>query len=278
MKNQEHKWDSTATVGLATLMVLIAALVAAVVGLSRPEEKEKVTSDIPSAAVNVELPGDKLAAVEELLTPLLRGDVAAFSDQQTLNVGQVMASLLFHLAQGENAYEQTEEGVLLIPAGDGDALFEALFGVVPPRESLMMNGMAGYDPESGCYRVQMVSNVDRYRTDAQVKITSTQTLDDTVYVHAEMLVSVTPEPTVPPETPVPTVTVAPTDIPVEETDEESDTTTGEPEPSEDTEVSEEPEVTLTPEPTEEPTPDVTPEPTYEVIRRVVFTLLYENDR
>lgn len=276
MKKHTYKWDSTATLGLVTLLVLMGTAIGVAVALSRGTEKPVVIPDeIPSDAVNVELPADQLAAVETLLSPLLKGEVPAFSDAQSLDAGRVMASLLVHLAGDTNTYEKTPEGALLIPAEEGDVLFDRLFGETPPREGLALGQGVTYDAGKEQYLVHLTANSDWYRSEAQVKITSTQTLDDTVFVHAEIALPVA----VPQETPVPTPeeTIPPeeTEVPDgQEPEQDSEQDNGQDGVASDGETTSTP----VPTPTAEPEPTPTPEPTYRVVRQVVFTILYQNDR
>ncbi len=266
MSERSMKWDSTATVGLVTLLAVSLLIVALIIGLSRPPKKEPIPDSVPENAVPVELPEEQLLEMENRLTPLLLGQVEAFTGPEDIKVDQVMQALLFHGVWEATAFEETEDGAAKVPFVWAEERFEALFGQKLPYKEVNAEGLR-YEPETDEYVVyaHTTTNAHWYSGENHwVNIVSTQTLDDTVFVHAEVIGETL-------VTPTPEVTPTPSETPLPEATEEGEETAA---PQETEETEETAQLTATPEPTPTPTP-VLEEHTD---RKVVCTLLYENGR
>lgn len=249
------QWDSAAKVGLAAIAAVLLLFLALLIGAaSKGGEKDTSSGIIPGDAANVGLPEGKLAEVEAMLAPLLRGELSAFDGADDISSGDAVSALLSHLCL-TRSYATNEDGAYIVPADEVGELYSSLFGVAPPRGDI--DNVAVYDAADDVYAF---SGSD-YHEEYEVSIISTHTLDDVVYVNVEVKA-----PSVPisseqsPESVEPVESVASDDVSTEGTvTDETVTDTGS-EP--DSEISSE---------------DASSEPediSYVTLRKVIFTLKY----
>ena len=215
---KKRSWDREATVGLLTIAVLLLGgllLSSALLhhkplpGKQTPSATESGT--VPQEATDVALPADKLTTAQTIATPLLRGNVRAFSSAAEANDKEVLTALLLHASLDEGEGEQID-GRYYFDASEIHDEFSLLLGRATRRVTFSVN-----DPVSlvdGKYCVDPEKAKGVYFPADRVTAVSAQTLDDTVYVHFTVDRPVTPptdetEPTESAESTEPTPTPEP---------------------------------------------------------------------
>lgn len=171
------KWDKRAKIGLVSICVLLIGLFVIISRTLPSAEKGNVSSGyVPNDAINTVLPKDKLEELEEMLAPLLRGNVTAFDSIDSANTGEIVASLLSHLCETKGI-EEDETGAKTVLAEDVDALYSALFSSPSPKGNIQNGKVAKYDSKNGVW----LFYGSEYFPEYEVEITATYTLGSTVY-------------------------------------------------------------------------------------------------
>lgn len=171
------KWDKRAKIGLVSICVLLIGLFVIISRTLPSAEKNNVSSGyVPNDAINTVLPKDKLEELEEMLAPLLRGNVTAFDSIDSANTGEIVASLLSHLCETKGI-EEDETGAKTVLAEDVDALYSALFSSPSPKGNIQNGKVAKYDSKNGVW----LFYGSEYFPEYEVEITATYTLGSTVY-------------------------------------------------------------------------------------------------